>query len=145
MSSQENTNLVKRYFEEVYNKGNLNAMDQFLASNLTIHDLALPNQKETLREYKEAQNSYKKAFPNRQAKIDDIFATEDKVAVRWSLQATHKGDFQDISATNKNIKITGISLYQVRNGKITEIFQQWDRLGMLEQLGEVQPATALHG
>lgn len=143
-STQDNISLVKRFYEEVYNKGNVSALDQFLAGNVTIHDLALPHQREGLKEYKETEQQYRKAFPNRQSKIDDIFASEDKVAVRWTLQATHKGDLKDISATNKSIKVTGISLYQIRNGKITEVHQQWDRLGLFEQIGEVQPALALH-
>lgn len=144
MNNQEHINLVKRFFEELYNKGNLSAIDEFVASSLTVHDQALPNHREGLKEYKETQNHYKKAFPNRKTKIEDIFASDDKVAVRWSLQATHKGDLKDISATNRDIKITGLSYYTLKNGKITEIHQQWDRLGLLEQIGEIQPAIALH-
>jgi steroid delta-isomerase-like uncharacterized protein len=144
MASQENINLVKRFFEEIYNKGNFNLMDELLSSNVTIYDQALPNHREGLREYKNSQNQYKQAFPNRKGKIEDVFASDDKVAVRWSLQATHKGDLKDLSATNKDFKVTGISLYSVKSGKITEIFHQWDRLGLLEQIGEIQPAAALH-
>lgn len=144
MSSQDNINLVKKYIEEVHNKGNLSAMDQFLSSSFTVYDQALPHQKENLSQYKETEALYKKAFPNKNVKIDDIFSTEDKVTARWTVQGTQKGTFKDVSATNKNVKISGISTYQIKNGKISEIHQVWDRLGLLEQLGEIQPAAAFH-
>lgn len=144
MNNQENINIVKRFVEEVYNKNNTNTMDELTSSSLTIHDPALHNQKEGLRGYKELENQFKRAFPDKRTKIEDIFSSDDKVLVRWSTQAKHKGDLKDIPATNKDIKISGMTLYMLKNGKIVEIFQQWDRLGLLEQIGEVQPAAALH-
>lgn len=144
MSSQENINIVRRFFEEVYNKLNINALDQLTASSLIVHDAALPNQKVDLRGYKEAESMYNKAFPDRKTKIEDIFSVDDKVCIRWSVQGHHKGNLKDISATNRDFKVSGLSLFVVKNGKISEMYNQWDRLGLLEQIGEIQPAEALH-
>lgn len=143
-ANNQNLALTKRLYDEVYNKGNTKILDEAFATNVTIYDDALPNHKEGLRGYKEAQNNYLRAFPNRKTKIDDIVATEDKVVVRWTITGTHKGDLKDLSASNNNFKINGISIYHFNNGKITEVHQNWDRLGLLEQLGQVQPAEALH-
>ncbi len=144
MSTQENMQLVKRFYEEVHNKGNLNSLDELFDANITIHDPALPNQRGGLRNYKEAQAEYKRAFPDKKVKIEEIIAIDDKVIARWMVSGTHKGNLKDVSATNKNFTITGLSLYLIKNGKIKEIHQHWDRLGLLEQLGEIQPAIALH-
>jgi steroid delta-isomerase-like uncharacterized protein len=109
-----------------------------------MHDPATPNAKEGLQAFKSSESNYEKAFPNKKIKIDDIFATEDKVVVRWTCTGTHKGNLQGLSPTNKDVKFTGISIYTISNGKITEVNQQWDRLALLEQIGEVTPAHALH-
>ena len=143
-NAQQNLAMTKRLYDEVYNKLNINALDEAFATNATIFDDAVHNRKQNLREYKETENLYKRAFPNRKTKIDDIFATDDKVVVRWTVTGTHKGDLKDIATTNSNFKITGISVYHFTNGKITEVHQSWDRLGLLEQLGQVQEAEALH-
>lgn len=141
---QQSISLIRRYFEELFNKGNLDICDELLAQNLKITDPARTSINSGSDAYKKLQRMYQEAFPNRKVKIDDILAANDKVVVRWTLQATHKGNLDDISATNKPVKITGISIYRLANGKISEIWQNWDRLSLLEQIGEIQPAHALH-
>ena len=143
-NSQQNETLVRRLFDEVYSKGNLSALDEILASNVRFSDPALPKVKEGIQALKNAENAYVKAFPGKRTKVDDIFATDDRVVVRWTSEGVHKGNLPGIEATNKPFKITGISIFRVANGKIVEITQQFDRLGLLEQIGEIQPAVALH-
>lgn len=142
---QQNLSLVKRLFDEVYSKGKSSAMDQFFTNDVKLNDPAVPHPKPGLPFLKERETLYEKAFPNKQLKIDEIFGTEDnKVVVRWTCQATHKGNFLDIPASGKNIKVTGISIYQFSNGKISHIFQNWDRLSLMEQIGAIEPVTAIH-
>lgn len=144
MDSQKNIELTRRLFDEVYSKGNLSACDNLLAPNIKLHDPARPHQREGLAAFKELEKTYTQAFPNKKAKIDEIWAAEDKVIARWTCQGVHKGELEGIAPTNQEFKITGISIYRYNNGKITEIWQNWDRLGLLEQIGEIQPAHALH-
>lgn len=143
MSSQ-NINLVRRLFDEVYTKGNFALLDELMAPNIKLYDPARPQHREGLQAFKEVERIYKQAFPTKKLKIDDIFASEDKVVARWTCQGTHKGELEGISPTNRDFKISGITIYRFTNGKIVEIWQTWDRLGLLEQLGEIEPATALH-
>jgi steroid delta-isomerase-like uncharacterized protein len=143
-NSQPNIELVRRLFEEVYSKGNVTMLRDFVTDKVKISDAAAPSAREGLESLKALESKYATAFPNKKVKIDDIFATDDRVAVRWTCQGTHKGTLDDISATNRPINISGITLYRFTNGKISEITQSWDRLGLLEQVGEVQKAAALH-
>lgn len=142
--AKQNTTLVKRMFEEVFNKGNLNVLDEILENNVTVYDASLHNEKGNFKAFKEAQLNYHRAFPNMKVKIDDIFAEGDKVIVRWTATGTHSGELQGIAPTNQAVKITGISINNFKNGKIVEIYQTWDRLGLLEQIREIEPAAALH-
>lgn len=144
MNAQQNITLVKKLFDEYYTKGNLSIADQIFTNDVKLVDDSTPNFKGGLSGLKQRETMYKTAFPNKTLKIDDILATEDKVVVRWTAQGTHKGDLQDIPPTGKNFKIHGISIYTMSNGKISSINQVWDRLGLLEQIGVVEPAEALH-
>ncbi len=144
MDNPQNINQTKKLFEEIYNKGNLTMLDGLVANNVRLNDPATRQQKEGLKALKDTEASYIRAFPNKKVKIEDIMSSEDKVIVRWTCQGVHKGELQGISPTNKEFKISGISIYRFANGKVTEIWQSWDRLGLLEQIGEIQPALALH-
>ncbi len=145
MDTKPNLQLVRRLFDEIYTKGNFNLFNEFFDNNVKLYDAAAPNFHGGLKELIERETIYKTAFPNKQLKIDEIFGADDKVVVRWTAQGTHRGELQGIPGTNKSFKISGISIYLFNNHvKISEIHQVWDRLGLLEQIGEIQPALALH-
>jgi steroid delta-isomerase-like uncharacterized protein len=147
MATQQNLSLVRRLFDEVYAKENYKALDDLIAQNIQIHDAAAPHFHGGLQALKQQEMMYTKAFPNKKVKIDDIMSTaDDRVIVRWTCTGneTHKGEFPGIPNTNKSYKFSGIGIYRITNGKISEIWQNWDRLGLLEQIGEIQPALAAH-
>ena len=84
------------------------------------------------------------AFPDTKLNVEDCFAAEDKVAVRWTAIGTHIGDGLGIAPTGKTVQITGMTIARFENGKIVEGWDNWDRLGMLEQIGAYTPTeTAL--
>ena len=129
----------------MYSKGNINALDQLCSSDIRLIDAASPNFKGGLAAYKEYEMAYKTAFPAKNMKIDEIYCTDDsdsRVVVRWTCKAAHKGNLVDLPPTGKNVTVSGISIYHIANGKITEITQSWDRLGLLEQIGEVETSVA---
>lgn len=145
MENQQNQKVVNRLFDEVFNKGNISVLDEVLDPNVTILDPALQNPKSGVNYLKEVETRYKTAFKNKQIRINNMISTEDRVVVEWVCNGTHTGEFMGYAPTNKTFKITGISIYQMKNGKIMKITQSWDRLGLLDQLGEIhlpQPTSA---
>jgi predicted ester cyclase len=93
MSAEEkNKALVRRYFEEVWGKGNLAAVDDFMAADYAEHPRpsGLSPGSEGLKQLNAA---YQSAFPDLKASLDDIFAEGDRVAFRWSFRGTHLGDW----------------------------------------------------
>lgn len=143
-NATQNVTLTRRLFDEVYNKCNISALDTLVSPNVKLYDPAQTHKNTGLSSLKEIETSYMKAFPNKKMKIEDIFAAEDRVVVRWSCTGVQKGPLHDIAPSNKPFNISGISIYKFANGKIAEIYQNWDRLALLEQIGEIQPAMALH-
>ncbi len=145
MEAQQMINQVRRLYEEGYTNVNATVCKELCDSKLKIHDAAFPQGKKGVEAFIETERNYKDAFPNKKAKIDDIFAAGDRVIVLWTCTGTHEGELHDIPPTHRKFSINGISIYQFSNGKISEIWQSWDRLSLLEQLGVVEKEHALHG
>ena len=118
MNTKEMINSVRRLYEEVYTKGNLKLCDELFANNLKLHDPTGENLKPGVASFKDLESTYHKAFPNKQAKIDDIIVADDKVIVRWSCEGTQNGELQGVAPTHRTFNIKGISIYQFKDGKI---------------------------
>jgi len=137
MSAEENKAIVRRLFDEVFNKGNLGEADAALAPNYRLHDPAAPNFAGGREAYRQFQARYLKAFPDHRLTVEDQIAEGHRVATRWTARGTHRGDLPGIPATGKPVTVTGITISRMSGGKIAEEWQDWDGLGMLQQLGVV--------
>ena len=146
MGTQENTKLIKKLYEQVYCHSNANALDELCSSITKVEDPSIPFEEPNLQHLKQLENEYNRAFPDKKTTIDDLIASDNKVVVCWTCTGTNKGSLMGLPPTNKPIQIKGISCYTIENGKITEITQCWDTLGLLQQLGglEVEEAELLH-
>jgi steroid delta-isomerase-like uncharacterized protein len=136
--SEQNKALSKRGFEEVMNQGKLEVIDELVASNNTFYDPSLPGGKVNgLEAYKQIVQMYRTAFPDLHFTIKDQIAEGDKVVTRWTATGTHKGALMGIAPTGKRSTVTGISIEHYKDGKGVEVWNNWDTLGMLQQLGVV--------
>jgi len=144
MSAKTNMEIVRRLFEEVYTGGDSSLIESLVASNVKLHDPAAKNFKQGIEGFKLREEMYTNAFPSKKATIDQIFAAEDTVSVRWTVTGTHDRDLPGIPATGKNVTVTGTSIFRLKDDKVTEIWQNWDELGMLSQIG-IGQASAYAG
>ncbi len=135
MSAEHNKAIVRRLYDEVFNKGNLSAADEILAPNYSLHDPAAPKFAGGRQAYKRFQARYLKAFPDHRITVEDQIAEGNKVVTRWVARGTHRGDLQGIRPTGKRVTVTGITISRISRGKIAEDWQNWDSLGLLQQLG----------
>jgi steroid delta-isomerase-like uncharacterized protein len=138
MSSQENKELARRFMDEVWNKGNLDFIDEVTAPNFVSHDPASPEDMgggvEGVRRFTEM---YRSAFPDIQMTVEDVIAEGDKVVTRWTAHATHQGELMGIPPSGNRVKVTGISIDRIEGGKVVETWSNYDALGMMQQLGMV--------
>jgi steroid delta-isomerase-like uncharacterized protein len=84
-------------------------------------------------------------FPDLHSTIEDVVSKGDKVVLRWRLEGTHTGDFLGIAPSNKNITLGVTEIFRVANGQLVEAWDQYDRLGLLQQIGAIpmpEEATA---
>ena len=135
--SEGNKFVIRRSFEELWNKGNLSLADELFAPNYAHHDPSTPDVGRGPESEKKRANLYRTAFPDLRLMIEDIIAEGETVMVRWSCRGTHKGDLSGIAPTGKQININGVSIARFTNGKMAEGWVNWDALGLMQQLGVV--------
>jgi len=135
--SDANKNVVRRLFEEVWNKGNLPVADELFADNYSHHDSSTPEFGRGPESEKKRATLYRTAFPDVRLTVEDIIAEGETVTARWSCKGTHKGDLRGLAPTGKQFTISGISVARVTNGKMVEGWVNWDALGLMQQLGVV--------
>jgi steroid delta-isomerase-like uncharacterized protein len=128
--------ISRRVFEEVWNNKKLNAVDELMEANYIHHDVQSPVPK-GIDGYKQFVSYYLNAFPDLQFTIDDEIADEQTAVSRWTVTGTHQGDLPGIPRTGRRISVTGITIARVRNGKVIESWNNWDALGLMQQLGVV--------
>lgn len=135
--SEENKALIYRWFEEVWNRGNGMVIDELLAEDAVVHGLtdASGNPVQGLQAFHEFHQQFRGAFPNIHVTLEDVVAEGDKVVARCSVQGMHTGDNLGFAATNAPVEFAGITIVQVKNGKIIEAWNQFDFLQMNRQLG----------
>ena len=133
MSTTENKDLVRQYFEVFHNQRQLDIGERILGSELLTPTLGVAAMLRT-------------AFPDYQMTIDEQLAEADIVAMVWTGTGTHQGEWASpigpVPATGKAVTWTGTTTLRVVEGKIAEVIgTNWDHLGILQQLGAL-PATA---
>lgn len=137
MSEKENSALVRRFIEEVFNRGNLDVVAEIVAPDYTHHDPTTSEFGSGIEGFKQLIGFYRSAFPDLQIILDDQVACADKVVDRWTGHGTHKGEVMGMAPTGRQVTATGISIHRIAGGKIAETWNNYDALGMLQQLGVV--------
>jgi steroid delta-isomerase-like uncharacterized protein len=133
MSMEDSKQLVTRYIEDVWNQGDLEALETLTTEAFVYHlGGQPPRDRAAMRQFLEAVRI---AFPDWRVEVQAIVAEERTVVARWAGQVTHQGPFHGIPPTGKQISVCGINLYEIKDGRIAREWEQMDSLGMLGQLG----------
>ncbi|MSQ32084.1 MAG: hypothetical protein EXR59_02450 [Dehalococcoidia bacterium] len=109
--SEANKAIVKRYFEEIWSKGNVELVDE-----LTGYP------KERADRLKEGVTRMHISFPDIKYTVQELVAEGDKIMSYWTAEGTHKGEYRGIPATGKHITYRGFDLYRLSGGRIVERF-----------------------
>jgi steroid delta-isomerase-like uncharacterized protein len=142
MPAEENLQLMHRWFREVWNEGKTETVYELLSPDAVGRGQTGPQSEiHGPAEFVPFVERIRGAFPDINVTIEDGFGAEDKVVVRWSATMTHRGDHLGIPATGKEVRLTGITIARILEGQIVEGWDNWDQLGMLQQIGAYQPET----
>jgi len=143
MSASDNINLMKRWFREVWNEGKTQTIHElFSANGIGRGQTSGQGVIHGPKDFVPFVNQIRAAFPDIKITVEDAFGVDDKVVVRWSAAMTHCGNDLGIPATGKSVRITGITITRIANGQIIEGWDNWDQLGLMEQIGAYKAETS---
>jgi predicted ester cyclase len=135
--ADSNKALVARYFDEVWTRKNLDAIDKFVAPNLVNH--AAINEAQGAAGLKTINTKLLKAFPDMTMQVLNVATDGDEIViVRATAEGTHTGDLDfktPLPATNKHMKVDQVHTFRVKDGRIVETWVVMDKFEFLSQLG----------
>ncbi len=131
--SESNKAVVRRLYDRVWNLGELDVLDEVVSGDFVGHrsDRADDLGPEGLRQ---SVVTLCEAFPDGKFTIEDMVAEGDRVAVRYTARATHKGRFRELAPTGNEIVVAGLALYRIAEGRIAERWEIVDQLSLMQQL-----------
>jgi steroid delta-isomerase-like uncharacterized protein len=135
----DNETLVRRFFAEVFNQGNLEAVETFIHPQHENHDPTAPEVPTGPEGVRRLVELYRSAFPDIHFEHEAVVDLGDKVAHRWTFTGTHRGEIMGVEPTGRKVTVQGIEINRIADGKIAESWAISDALGMLEQLGVEVP------
>jgi len=138
--STENKNIVRRLYDEVWNKRKLDLVDELISPSHALNDPFVSGSQVGPELYRRRILELTASFPDLRFALDDLIAEEEKVVASWVISATHKGEFMNIPATGKKVSVEGITIHFIRDGKILDSNARWDAVGLLRQLGALPAA-----
>ncbi len=134
MGTAENKAVVRRFFDEVWNGGKIDVIDEIITPDAVDHN-PNPGQPPGSEGVKWLVRAFRAAFPDLHFDVQEQIAEGDKVVSRWVVSGTQQGEFFGIPATGKRVSISGMDIVRVVDGKMTEHWLNMDQLGMMQQLG----------
>ncbi|HMD09489.1 MAG TPA: ester cyclase [Candidatus Acidoferrum sp.] len=135
--STEAKAIVRRLYEEVWNKRRLELVSDLISPSHALHDNNSSGSSVGPEAYRAEIAVYLAAFPDLRFTVEDTVAEKDKVAASWTISGTHKGEYWGVRPTNKKISLDGITIHHIANGKIIDSYISSDTVGLMCQLGLV--------
>ena len=135
----DNKAIVRRLYEEVWNKRRLEVVDQLISPSHALNDPITAGSQVGPALYKRRVVEFTTGFPDLRFMIEDVITEKGKAVVCWTFTGTHKAGFMNIPATGKKVSVEGITIHAISNGRILDSYARWDALGLMRQLGAVPP------
>lgn len=143
MSAEKNVQIMRRWFHEVWNEGRTQTIyDLFSPQGVAHGQESAEGELHGPEEFEGFVRKIRGAFSDIQLTVEDVFATDDKGVLRWSGVMKHTGDALGMDASNRTVRLRGITMVRFADGKVIESWDNWDQLGMLQQIGAFSPPVA---
>ena len=136
MNVNTNKTTVERFYEEVWAGGNIGFAEEVFADDYVRHDLRRTQAAPGPAGQARIAEAFRRAFPDLDWRVDLVLAEHDLVAARWTASGTHSGSWGDLTPTGRRVEFSGVNIFRFgADGKVVEIWNHRDDLGLMEQLG----------
>ena len=136
MSAEANKAVMRRFWEELFNQQRFEVAEDIIAPDYTNHDL-IPGETPGRAGLTQFVRLTHAMAPDIRYAVEDLLAEGDRVVTRWSAAGTQQGEFAGIPPTGRPFAITGIAIHRIAGGQVAEAWNNWDALGLMQQLGVV--------
>ena len=130
-----NIEIITR-FEHAFRAADQAAIDELGHPDLVDHNPA-PDEEPKLAGFKQKVAGFKSTFPDLEENLQDIVASGDTVATRWVVTGSQQQDFMGITASGQKIRVEGMNFYRLKDGRVTDIWTQFDGVALMQQLGAI--------
>lgn len=136
--------ILHRWYEEVWNKGRAELIDEMIAPEAIAHGLEDPsgNPVRGPAEFKKFFTGFRAAFPDIHITVKETVSENDLVVAYCSVKATHTGEAFGMAATGMPVSFEGMLMFRVRDGKCVEAWNCFDFLKMFQQMGVLEMSAA---
>jgi len=117
------------------NRGDVSVADKVFAADCVIHINGSPDPNLGVAGFKQMMAGLLAAFPDLRITVEDQIVAGNKVATRWVAEGTNSAPFGNVPATGRRVRVDGLILDRVDDGRVVERWEQWDQAGMMQQLG----------
>jgi steroid delta-isomerase-like uncharacterized protein len=130
MADTQNKTIARTFVEEIFNARKTEMAKNFVTPDIIYHGMA--EEVKGLEEFKRWVSEDLSAFPDMKITIHDDFGEQNKIAIRWTLEATHEKDFTDFPATHKKFETRGVDIFHFEGDKIKEAWTVCDMSALTE-------------
>jgi steroid delta-isomerase-like uncharacterized protein len=135
MSTEENKALVRHFYEQVWDQGNTDFAFEVFADDYVRHDLRAAEALPGPAGQKKIADDFRAAFPDLEVDVELVVGEGDYVVGRWTASGTHLGQWSRLAPTGKRVTFSAVNIYRFEGGKVAEIWNYRDDLGLMEQVG----------
>lgn len=136
MNVDANKRVVERFYEEVWAQGNVGFAEEVFADDYVRHDLRASRATPGAVGQARIAEEFRHAFPDLQWRVDLVLGERDLVAARWTASGTHTGNWGDLAPTGESVEFSGVNIFRFGDdGKVVELWNHRDDLGLMEQVG----------
>jgi len=140
MSVEQNKAICRRVHDEIFEAGRLETADEIFTSDARFHGPDWDPSARGPAVVKQDATNYRSAFRIDKLTRDLELGEGDMVTHHWTFTGTHVGDMGDIKPTGRQVTVSGIDVFRVRDNRITDFYQQFDQMAMMRQLGVIPQA-----
>jgi steroid delta-isomerase-like uncharacterized protein len=132
--TEANKGLIRRMEDEIFNKRNLNAIDDFISPKYVLRTASggAPGGLDAVRA---SMAAYLAGFSDLHVDVDELLAEGDRVVALLTYSGTHDSDLFGIPPTGRRVSVRQIAIYRIADGKVVEECEVSDQLGLMQQLG----------
>jgi steroid delta-isomerase-like uncharacterized protein len=130
-----NKQLVDDFIQDLFTKGDLDAVDRYLAPDFINHDSPLPGTPEGAEGMRQVARTMRQALPDWHSDLEQLVAEGNTVVEVFTASGTHREELMGVPGTGKTITLRGINVFRIEGDRIVERWGRLDQLGLLQQLG----------